>query len=99
MVSASVGNVMACVDIDEADDRWLTQAPVADVRNVLDELERLQTIEERLKLRISSKGHIRATLLENARVARDQWQIEDALEWERRARLILEEINGMEELL
>jgi uncharacterized protein YciI len=48
VLKSSVANVTACVDVDEREDRWLTEAPVVDVRNVLEELARLQGLENHL---------------------------------------------------
>jgi hypothetical protein len=99
MVSASVGNVMACLMLEEeAGEYWLT-APAVDVRNALEELERLQRIEAALTDRINAKRQERDSLLKDSRACRDEWQIEDALYYERKAWEILAEITELEDFL
>lgn len=99
MVAASVGNVKACLTMDESEDRWLTSAPTADVRNILDELERLRGIETTVKDLIRKLEKLRSNALENARKYRDQWQIGYALDYERAAHRYMTEIDTLEEIL
>lgn len=63
------------------------------------ELERLRAIEQRIKDRIVYRGKSRQGALNMKQKARDQWQIEDVLKWDKYAQDYQTDINVLEELL
>jgi hypothetical protein len=63
------------------------------------ELLRLRKIEAALKDLTRCKRQSRDNLLEDARACRDEWQIEDALHYERMATKTLNEITGLEMMI
>jgi hypothetical protein len=99
MVKASAGNLRTFVRLDEGQGKYWTSAPVPDVKNVLQELARLQDVEKRLVATIERKEQVRDVLLEGARKDREIWQVETALSAEARASRYDEEVDEMEGIL